>query len=233
MSYLTPNDIVIFDRWYFSNMLLKKLNDNNIGYIFRMKLNSQLFKNMNIGKLKLINYLGINVQLFKYKIDEEDYFILTSITEKISINEIKALYRKRWNNETDNKKFKYDILYNGIRSKNYNSFLVDIESIRFMSIISAFIEYLGKNDIKSKTKINSKNCLSVLYKTLLQMMLFGKNNINCHKNICRIIGVIYKTVTVIVADRTYTVIRISPSTKCNIKGNRYGNGGNGGGNKND
>ena len=191
LSYLSSNDIVIFDRWYFSTMLIKKLNDHNIGYIFRMKSNSNFFKNMNLGKSKIITYLGIKVQLFKYKIKTENYYILTSITEKISIKEIKALYRERWKNEIDNKKFKYDILYNGIRSKNHNSLLVDIESVRFMSIVSSFIEYLGKDDIKSRTKKNSKNCLDILYKKLLYLLLFEQDGEYKNKTICRIIGIIY------------------------------------------
>lgn len=223
ISYLSSNDIVIFDRWYFSYMLIKKLNYNKIGYIFRMKSNSNFFKNMNLGKSKIITYLDIPVQLFKYKIKNENYFILTSITDKISIKEIKALYRKRWKNETDNKKFKYDILYNNIRSKKHNSLLVDIESIRFMSIISSFIEYLGKGNIKSRTKINSKNCIGVLYKKLLYLLFFGGNTEYVYKNICRIVGVIYKTVIQIVKNRRYDRIRVKPSTKWNINGNRYGN----------
>ena len=201
LSYLSSNDVVIFDRWYFSSALVSKLNENNIGYIFRMKSNSNFFKNMCLGKSKIVNYLGVNVQLFKYKIKTDNYYILTSITENISIKEIKALYRKRWKNETDNKKFKYDILYNNIRSKKYNSLLVDIESIRFMSIVSSFIEYLGKDAIKARSKINSANCLEILYRNLLYSMLYGKNNNHCHKNICRIIGIICKTVTFIVKNR--------------------------------
>ena len=90
-------------------MLIKKLNDHNIGYIFRMKSNSNFFKNMNLGKYKIITYLGIKVQLFKYKIKSENYYILTSITDNISIKEIKAMYHKRWKIETDNKKFKYEL----------------------------------------------------------------------------------------------------------------------------
>ena len=223
LSYLSSNDIIIFDRWYFSDMLIKKLNDNNIGYIFRMKSNSKFFKNMNLGKSKIVTYLGTDVQLFKYKIENENYYILTSITEKISIKEIKALYQKRWKNETDNKKFKYDILYNGIRSKNHNSLLVDIESVRFMSIISSFIEYLGKDDIKSRTKINSKNCLDILYKRLLYLLLFEQDSEHKNKSICRIIGIIYKTVVQIVKNRFYERKRVSPSTKWNNNGNRYGN----------
>ena len=221
ISYLSSNDVVIFDRWYYSNMLIKKLNDNNIGYMFRMKSKSNFFKNMGLGKSKKITYLGRDIQLFKYKIKKENYYILTTIIDDISIKEIKALYRKRWKVETDNKKFKYDILYNNIRSKNHNSFLVDIEAIRFVSIISSFIEYLGKDCIKSKTKINSKNCLDVLYKHLLVLILYGKNNECCHKEICRIIGIIYKTVTQIIKNRFYTRRRVTPSTKWNINGNRY------------
>ena len=223
LSYLTPNDIIIFDRWYFSEMLTKTLNDKNIGYIFRMKSNSRFFKNMSLGKSKIVNYLGVDVQLFKYKIESDNYYILTSITEKISIKEIKALYQKRWKNETDNKKFKYDILHNGIRSKNYNSLLVDIESVRFMSLISSFIEYVGKDDIKLRTKINSKNCLDVLQKKLLYLILFKEDGEYKKKTICRIIGIIYKTVIKIIKNRVYERKRVSPSTKWNINGNRYGN----------
>ena len=55
LSYLTPNDIVVFDRWYFDEKLVKKLNDANIGYVFRMKNNSRFFKGMGLGKSKIIN----------------------------------------------------------------------------------------------------------------------------------------------------------------------------------
>lgn len=40
INKLTDNDIVVFDRWYFSSQLHKILIDKNIGYIFRMKNNS-------------------------------------------------------------------------------------------------------------------------------------------------------------------------------------------------
>ena len=223
LSYLSSNDIVIFDRWYFSQSLVKTLNENNIGYIFRMKSRSKFFNNMSLGKSKIVRYMGTDVQLFKYKIKSENYYILTSITDNISIKEIKAMYHKRWKIETDNKKFKYDVLYNNVRSKNYNSLLVDIESIRFVSICTAFIEYLGKDSIKYRTKINSKNCLQVFYEELICPILFGEDNERNYKNICRILGVIYKIITYIVENRNYERKRISPSTKWNINGNRYGN----------
>ena len=145
INKLTDNDIVVFDRWYFSTQLHKILIDKNIGYIFRMKNNSKLFKSMRIGQHKRIKLNGTDVQLFKYKIKKEIYCILTSITENIIIGEIKALYWRRWKIETDNKKFKYDILRTNIRSKKINSIATDIECIKFVSILSSIIEYFGQN----------------------------------------------------------------------------------------
>jgi hypothetical protein len=107
--------------------------------MFRMKNNSKMFRTMHFGKSKIIKFNGVLVQLFKYKIKDEIYNIFTSIIESITVGEVKALYWRRWKIETDNKKFKYDILRNNIRSKNYNSIATDIECIKFMSILSSII----------------------------------------------------------------------------------------------
>ena len=211
ISILNSNDIILFDRWYHSKKLVNELNSKDIGYVFRMKSNSKLFKGMKCGKSKIINYCDRKVQLFKYKIKNEEYYIMTSIVEKISINEIKALYWKRWTIETNNKKFKYDILSTNIRSKKHNSLMVDIEIVKFISIMSAVIEYTGK-DSNSRNKINSKNCLDQLYNRLLKIFLYGTDTDEENKNISMIIGVIYNVVTQIVKNRSYKRIRVSPST---------------------
>jgi hypothetical protein len=223
ISLLSSNDIIIFDRGYYSEELVKILNDSNIGYIFRMRNTSKFFEGMNLGKSRIVDFKGRDVQSFKYKIKDENFYILTSITDKISINEIKALYWKRWRIETDNHKIKYDVLRQNIRSKNYNSFLVDTECIRFISIVSSFIEYLGENNLKENTKINSKNCLKVLYERLLIPMLYSENNETTRKYICFVIGIIYRTIISIVKGRSHKRRRVKPSTKWNINGNRFGN----------
>ena len=173
---LTNNDIVVFDRLYYSTKFHKKLIDKNIGYMFRMKNNSKLFKNIHPGKYKTKNVNGVNVKLFKYKVKNEVYNILTSITDKISVGEIRALYWKRWKIETDNKKFKYDILRTNIRSKKYFSLSVDVECVKFMSIISSIIEYIGKYETNNNKKINSKNCIHILYKKLLYLLFYDNKN---------------------------------------------------------
>ena len=216
---LNSNDILILDNWYFSKELQKTLVNKNIGYIFRMKHNSKYFLDMRFETSKIIKINEKDVQLFKYKIKKHEYYILTSITEKITIPEIKALYWRRWKVETDIKKFKYDILSSDIRSKKYNSFLVDIESIRFMSIISSIIEYLGKDDLKFKKKFNTTNCIHVLYRKLLNLIFYSDDKIE----ICRVLGIIYKKIISIIADRSCPRKRVKPSTKWNTNGNRFGN----------
>lgn len=220
INKLNNNDIVIVDKGYYSDKVMKELNDNNNGYIFRMKDNCKLFKNMGFGKSKLIEHNGTCVQLFKYKIMGNMYCIMTSITENISIAEIKALYWLRWNVETDIKKRKYDIVTNNkLRSLTYNSFMTDLESVRFMSIISSFIEHTGVKSTPTNKKINTKNCISILYKCLLHCFLYKREQEKMNISI----NAIYSTITTVVKDRSYDRIRKSPSTKWNAYGNRYGN----------
>ncbi len=174
---------------------------------------------MKNGQCKMINYYGKDVQLFKYVIKNEEYYILTSIIEKISIAEIKALYWRRWCIETNNKKFKYDLLYGNVRTKTYNSLMVDIECIRFITILAAIIEYIGKEN-KSRKKINSKNSIEKLYSHLLIKIIYNKNNNESNNELCRIVGIICKTITIIIKNRSYDRIRINPKSKWDANGTR-------------
>ena len=221
MDRVDNNDVLVFDRLYFSYALHKKLTDDDIGYIFRMKNNSKLFRGMGMGKSKLTDINGVNVQLFKYKIKEELYCILTSITDNISIPEIKSLYWLRWNIETDFRKLKYDILTNYSPALTYNSLMTRLESLRFMSLLSSFVEYAGLKKTPVNKKINSKNCIKILYKCLLHSLIY---NIRKKARIDRNIKIIFATLVEIIKNRSYDRVRKSPSTKWNAKGNRYGNG---------
>ena len=109
---------------------------------------------------------------------------------------------------------------NNIRSKNYNSIVADIECIKFMSILSSIIEYMGKYKCPENNKINSTNCLHLLYKKLLYLLLYDNTN---YEEIYRILGIVYKKLIPIIANRSCPRIRISPSTKWNVYGNRHGN----------
>ena len=109
-----------------------------------------------------------------------------------------------------------------IRSKNYYSLSVDIECVKFMSILSSIIGHISEYDIfnKSNKKINNKNCIHILYKKLLYLLFYDNNN---YDEIGRLIGIIYKKVIGIVTNRSYKRTRNKPSTKWNEHGNRFGN----------
>ena len=218
---LNGNDVATFDRLYYSYALENKLRQKKIDYIFRMKNNSKLFRNIKEEQSKLIIHNGKLVQIFKYKIKDEIVCILTSITDRITIPEIKALYWLRWNIETDFKKLKYDILVNKSFSLTYNSLMTRLESLKFMSILACFIDHTGHKKTQINKKINSKNCIKLLYNCLLKSLIY---NIRQKTKINNILTIIFTTVTTIVKNRSYARIRISPSTKWNVYGNRYGNG---------
>ena len=86
------------------------------------------------------------------------------------------------------------------------------------SIVSSIIEHTGNHNNRQNKKINSKNCLHVLYKKLLFLIFYDKTN---YTEICRLTGIIYKMTVVIVVNRSYDRIRIKPSTKWNEHGNRF------------
>lgn len=221
LHLFNENDILIFDRLYFNKTIHTRLIEKEIGYIFRVKNNSLLFRDISYGKSKKKVVNGVVVQLFKYRIKNEDYCILTSIIDRVTIGEIKALYWRRWKIETDINKVKYKVLSDNIRSKNYNSICTDIEAIRFMSIRSSIIEYIGQRECPENKKINSNNCIYLLYKSLLKTFLFKSND---KEEILRLVGIVFATIVVVFYGREYARKRVRPSTKWNRYGNRYGAG---------
>lgn len=45
MKYIKKNDVIIFDRGYFSSKLIKEIDNKNANFICRMKKNSYAFRN--------------------------------------------------------------------------------------------------------------------------------------------------------------------------------------------
>ena len=176
-----------------------------------MKCISLLFNGMSNGQSKIINYCGHDVQLFKYKIKNEQYYILSSITEDISINEIKALYWKRWKIETDNKKFKYNILLNNVRSKIIIHLWLTLRAFDLLHYCQQLLNILEKTT-GPDIKLTQNMSLSIIEQIPI-LVFYEKNTLDVNKRICEIVGVIYKIVTIIVKNRSYKRIRISPSTK--------------------
>ena len=218
-SFDPATDIFIFDRLYYSSKLINILNKKGFGYIFRMKYTSNFFKGMALGRSKIFEYNGTDVQAFKYKITDQDYYILTSVAMFLSISEIVRQRWLRWKVETDIKKIKYDVLTSRIRSKNYNSLRADLACIKFICVLSSFIDYYGNLKCKTGKKVNSSSCINALYNEILKVVFYKKR---FKADATRIVKIIYEDLVDIVKGRSYPRVRKSPSSNWNNKGNKYG-----------
>jgi glycerol-3-phosphate responsive antiterminator len=126
----------------------------------------------------------------------------------------------RWKVETDYRKFKYDILYNNIRSKTKIQLMIDIKILNFIAILTGQLENSCK--VKKGSKINTKNTTEMIYTDLLKIIMYKNMTKEFLSKIYTIIGIISTTVELIRKNRYHKRRRISPSTKWNINGNRYG-----------
>lgn len=212
-------DILIFDRLYYSDQLVTFLKNEGFDCIFRVKSNSHYFQTLNCNESKTDTVGDIPVKLFKYVIEDEEYCILTTITDDaITIEEMKAMYWLRWQVEIDINKLKEKIMPDRIRSKNINSLLADYETIRFVEIISSYIEYICNRNIDYNYKINTSACIDMLYDRMIKLVFFNKMFKSKVKTILRIIS---KNLVRIIIGRSFKRRRNWPIKKWGRKGNRY------------
>jgi hypothetical protein len=159
IKYLKKDDIVIFDRGYYSYDLVEKLEIIGVKYIFRLKNNKkevQYIKSKNIIDYSFINK-KINNRIINYRIDksEDEYYLLTNLS--YSIDELKELYWKRWKVEIHFKESKYNLSLNTINLKTENSLKQEIYIHNLIFLLYYYFKLDVDNPIlKSKYKINNK-----------------------------------------------------------------------------
>ena len=159
LKYVNEGDIIIFDRGYYSDELIKILSEKGIKFIFRIKneykMTKQLIKenkdeiNYNV-KVKKVNY---PVRCIKYNIDlvEDEkkshykypkngtYYVCTNLNNTYNISDISILYHDRWSIETDFRFSKYDLSLSEITSKTLSNVKQDIQIHNFILIIAGYI----------------------------------------------------------------------------------------------
>ena len=143
------NDIVIFDRGYYSKELLYELHKKKAIGIFRLKINAfkeckAFFENKLAKKQHLGIYVDeerkrIPVKLIKYYIDSKKYICLVN-DNKLDINKIQNLYKKRWQVELSFKRLKSILNLENIRSLTPTSFLQEIEIRILIDTISLLLK---------------------------------------------------------------------------------------------
>jgi hypothetical protein len=225
LKYINRGDTLIMDRGYYSHNLLYQLNNAGIKVIFRSQSNLK-----HISKMKqkndiivFINYANtkIKFRILKYQIDEEIYYLGTTIYNH-NIIFFKNLYWKRWKIEINFRHSKYNLKMNNIISKSKNAILQDICIHNFLFMINSYLQYELQKDIDIFHKINTTTHLDIITNYIIKLLIYKKctdNNIN---QILKILNITKKSTILIRPDRSYPRKRIFPSSKWCEYGNKYG-----------
>ena len=143
---------------------------------------------------------------------------MTSIIDNISINEIKAMYWLRWKVETDIGKMKEKIMPNRIRSEKVNTLMTDLQCIRFIEILSSYIEYICNRKIDHNYKISTVACVDMLYEKILKLVFFN----NVFKSKLKIfLNIISKNLIAVIIGRSFKRCCYWPIKKWGRNGKRY------------
>ena len=177
LKYIKKNDILLFDRGYYSKELNDILDNMNVFYIFRLKSTYNTVKHMINNNLKECIFNNtFKYKIINYKIYEEEYYVLTNLLEKDN-EEIKELYKKRWNIEVHYKELKYTTSLKDSNSKNINTFLKEISIHNFIYILYYYFydcikQFINKDN--TKYKINNKLTLEIFIKDILNILIYNK-----------------------------------------------------------
>lgn len=237
LKYVNKYDTLIMDGGYYSADLINILIDREINFIFRLRCNNALIKKHNINEIFYFvptntdannnndknKSIQCKIVKFEKKIDNKKewvYLLTNLITHRPKT--LTDEFWSRWTVETDFRKIKYDIMYEKIRSKSEKQVMIDIKILNFIGIVSAQLENFGKP--KAGYKINTKNALELFHTHLIHLFIYKKMTKNVMSQVTSIMKIIVSTVEKIRKRRTFPRRRITPSTKWNVNGNRYGPG---------
>jgi len=124
---LGENDIVIYDRYFISQALLRKHWEKGIQFVFRCKTKSSYAEITAFAASKeteaLVTFKSLanstQIRLVKYRIDGKVYILATSLLDRsrYPIHALKALYHKRWGVEEFYKTLKKSLLIEQFHAK--------------------------------------------------------------------------------------------------------------------
>lgn len=201
---------ILFDRNKILNQELKKKNNDKK----KKKLNIELTNNRKIkntlkdksdeietkiSKLKK-EYNDYFLSIKKLELDKNsDYIILTNDLTK-STDEIKELYKKRWEVETHFKFIKEYTKINQMNNKNINYINQNIQITHFLFIIESYINNLLLKSSKDKNKkVKKSNILASLQDKLLHFII-NENSSNIKKILEKLTKLLKNLILIIKTD---------------------------------
>lgn len=145
------NDIVLFDRGYYSFDLTQTMLEKDIDFVIRLKKDAfrgaRAFYNSRLTKTSILAG-GRVVHLVKYMIDGSKYMCLTSLDQ--SSKEVRDIYKRRWRVEEHFKRIKSHMHIERNRSLLPRTFLIDVEIAVFLDAVSLCIHPPASRDQKSQ-----------------------------------------------------------------------------------
>lgn len=205
LKVLEPNDLVIFDRGYFSYLLLHEFVQSGVHAIFRLQegtVNKQVQTFIESAKTdELIEYTpsapvisdlkkqGYNLKpkplklrLIKCKINDATYLYGTTLysREEYPAHHIAELYHERWDIEELYKISKHIIDIEQFHSKNERGVKQEIYAHILLINLSRFFEFDAKEGLPSMNEVDKAKCMGVnFYKFFNPVSMFNLNFKNC------------------------------------------------------
>lgn len=217
IKYLKCNDIVIFDRGYYSYDLVEKMEIIGAKYLFRLKGNKKEVQYINENSLNDYSFMNKKIynRIVKYRVEnsDEDYYMLTNLNK--SIDEIRDLYWKRWQVEIHFKESKYNLSLNTINLKTENSLKQEIYIHNLIFILYYYFKFDVNNPIlKTKYKINNKAGIKIFSENIIYLLIYNKITNKCFEQIHKIIFIIgLNTIYISIKKKKYERKRIRPYGK--------------------
>jgi len=201
---ISENDILIFDRYYASYLLLFYLSERKIPFCFRMKKgtwkivdafhksgeqSSCVTISLPVKDQESAAGLGITagsitVRLAQVELEGgETELLLTSLTDEVlfSIADLKELYNHRWPIEEHYKAFKHKVCIENFSGKSYKAILQDFYAKIFIMNLTAVAvrpinEALKKETVKLKYthKVNFTEAIATMKKAVVSFFVTMK-----------------------------------------------------------
>jgi len=165
--------LIIFDRGYPSFDLIKKMEDEGLKYVMRVKskFNLEIDAQVDDDGIVWLEKDGETIKVRVVKVELDSGEIETLITLALDVDDFKKLYFLRWGCE-----LKYGILKNKLELENFSSRTVDGVKIDFfasmyMANYMASVEHDVKGEIakkqedkenKYKYKVNKNELIGIL-----------------------------------------------------------------------
>ena len=160
---IPPNSLILVDRGYYSNDLIKVLSDKNISVIFRMKKDFVQCQKLLKTQEKFIRYdndkqLTNCESVIKTKKKEETYIFLSNF--QTSVVKIAELYNLRWKVETFFGYLKSQLEAKYLKSSNFDNCKQEVYSKIYGYLLARMIERVSLNAISNKyTTVKNRKIL--------------------------------------------------------------------------